>query len=100
MATWVQGHNERMGFKAIVCHDGGKRAPFPSQSNPRRISLSLSLSIVTVFSTSNTFYSTDELYFPEREFGGTPWEVPENYSRWNPQNHIHKWKTPQLIIRE
>ncbi|ORY64736.1 Alpha/Beta hydrolase protein [Leucosporidium creatinivorum] len=73
MANWVQGHNERLGFKAIVCHDG-------------------------VFSTTNTWYSTEEIYFPEREFGGTPWTAPENYSRWNPQNHIHKWKTPQLVI--
>lgn len=24
--------------------------------------------------------------------------MPENYSRWNPQNHIKNWKTPQLVI--
>ncbi|KAK4701312.1 hypothetical protein P7C70_g4920, partial [Phenoliferia sp. Uapishka_3] len=62
MANWIQGHNDQMGFKAIVCHDG-------------------------VFSTSGTWFGTEELYFPEREFGGTPWEVPDNYSR-----------TPQLVI--
>ncbi|KAM0786506.1 hypothetical protein ACM66B_001964 [Microbotryomycetes sp. NB124-2] len=73
MANWIQGHNDVCGFQTIVNHDG-------------------------VFSTSGTWFSTEELYFPEREFGGTPWEVPENYSRWNPQNHIHKWKTPMLII--
>ncbi|KAI5475438.1 serine-type peptidase [Pseudohyphozyma bogoriensis] len=73
MCNWIQGHNDQMGFKAIVCHDG-------------------------VFSTDGTWYETEELYFPEREFGGTPWAVPENYRRWNPQNHIHNWKTPQLVI--
>ncbi|SCV70321.1 BQ2448_1715 [Microbotryum intermedium] len=72
-ANWIQGHNSTLGFKCIVCHDG-------------------------VFSTPGVWYTTEELYFPEREFGGTPWEVPENYSRWNPQNHISKWKTPQLVI--
>lgn len=39
MANWIQGHNDVMGFKAIVCHDG-------------------------VFSTSGTWYTTDELYVP------------------------------------
>ncbi|KAL8279701.1 hypothetical protein RQP46_007796 [Phenoliferia psychrophenolica] len=73
MANWIQGHNDQMGFKAIVCHDG-------------------------VFSTSGTWFGTEELYFPEREFGGTPWQVPDNYSRWDPQNHIAKWRTPQLVI--
>ncbi|KAK4046833.1 Dipeptidyl-peptidase 5 [Microbotryomycetes sp. JL201] len=73
MMNWLQGHNDACGFQTFVNHDG-------------------------VFSTSGTWFSTEELYFPEREFGGTPWEVPENYSRWNPQNHIHKWKTPMLVI--
>lgn len=27
-------------------------------------------------------YGTEELYFPEREFGGTPWQVPDNYNRY------------------
>lgn len=60
-------------FKAIVCHDG-------------------------VFDTNQVWYATDELYFPEGEFGGTPWEKPEEYQRWNPTNHISEWKTPQLVI--
>lgn len=51
-----------------------------------------------VFNTTNTYYTTEELYFPEREFGGSPWDVPESYSRWNPVNHIHNWRTPMLII--
>lgn len=97
LANWVQGHNERMGFKAIVCHDGGSALDLIPQTPSTLADL---VPNITVFSTSNVWYTTEEIYFPEREFGGKPWEVPENYSRWNPQNHIHKWKTPQLIIRE
>ncbi|KPV74481.1 uncharacterized protein RHOBADRAFT_15880, partial [Rhodotorula graminis WP1] len=73
MSLFVQGHNDVLGFKALVCHDG-------------------------VFNTQNTYYTTDELYFPQREFGGAPWEVPENYARFSPHNFIKHWKTPQLII--
>lgn len=40
MINWLNGHTDR--FKAFVNHDG-------------------------MFSTVSTYYSTDELYFPERE---------------------------------
>jgi dipeptidyl aminopeptidase/acylaminoacyl peptidase len=30
-------------------------------------------------------------------FGGTPWEVPENYRRWSPMTHVAKVRTPILI---
>jgi len=73
MANWIQGHNNDRLFKAIVCHDG-------------------------VFNTAATYYSTDELWFPTSEFGGAPWEVSADYQRWNPQNHVANWNTPQLII--
>ncbi|GAA6006783.1 dipeptidyl-peptidase 5 [Rhodotorula paludigena] len=73
MANWIQGHNDQMGFKALVCHDG-------------------------VFNTANTWFATEELYFPTREFGGQPWEVPEKYAKWSPHQHIKHWKTPQLVI--
>ncbi|KAE8225728.1 hypothetical protein CF319_g1559 [Tilletia indica] len=71
--NWLQGHNNDGLFKALVCHDG-------------------------VFNTLATFYSTDELWFPESEFQGLPWEVSEQYERWNPQAHVANWRTPQLII--
>ncbi|GAA5825189.1 hypothetical protein JCM11251_006136 [Rhodosporidiobolus azoricus] len=73
MVNFIQGHNEQMGFKALVCHDG-------------------------VFSPTQTWNATEELYFPEREFGGLPWEVPENYQKWSPANFVSKWATPQLVI--
>jgi dipeptidyl aminopeptidase/acylaminoacyl peptidase len=40
MINWINGHSKR--FKVLVNHDG-------------------------MFSTINSFYTTDELYFPERE---------------------------------
>ncbi|GAA5879701.1 hypothetical protein JCM16303_004137 [Sporobolomyces ruberrimus] len=73
MQNWIQGHNDAFGFKCLVCHDG-------------------------VFSLAQTYYSTEELYFPTREFGGTPWENPEGYEKFSPNNFIKNWKTPQLVI--
>lgn len=71
MVNWIQGHTKR--FRCLVNHDG-------------------------VFSTLNTFYATDELYFPEHEFGGVPWSKRSVYDKWNPANHVQKWATPQLIV--
>ena len=48
---------------------------------------------------ADTWYSGEELYFPQHDFGGSPYEVPEAYSRWSPRNHIANWKTPALIIQ-
>ncbi|KAN0065808.1 Dipeptidyl-peptidase 5 [Thecaphora frezii] len=73
MINWIQGHNDDGLFKGLVCHDG-------------------------VFSTASTWFSTDELYFPESEFGGTPWSNAAGYSQWSPSNHAGNWKTPQLVI--
>jgi dipeptidyl aminopeptidase/acylaminoacyl peptidase len=44
------------------------------------------------------YFDTEELWFPEREHGGTPWENPEGYQRHNPVNLVGKWKTPILVI--
>jgi len=70
--NWMNAHNVP-GFKAFFTHDG-------------------------VFSTLNTFYSTEELYFPEHEFGGLPWEKGTTYEMWNPANHVQSMNTPHLII--
>src|SRR3546814_946330 len=43
-------------------------------------------------------YETDELWFDEWEHGGPYFEVPEEYEKWNPVNHVAKWKTPMLVI--
>ncbi|KAI8062998.1 Alpha/Beta hydrolase protein [Thamnidium elegans] len=73
MANWINGHSKK--FKALVNHDG-------------------------VFSTTQVYYTTDELYFAEHEFGGSPIQ-PENrhgFEKWSPANYVQNWKTPTLII--
>ncbi|KAI8968569.1 Alpha/Beta hydrolase protein [Mycotypha africana] len=73
MVNWINGHSDK--FKVLVNHDG-------------------------VFSTSQVFYTTDELYFSEKEFGGTP-ILPKNregYEQWSPANFVQNWKTPTLVI--
>jgi len=40
---------------------------------------------------------TEELWFPEWEFGGVPWES-DDYQKWSPSNKVKNFKTPMLII--
>ncbi|QRK04475.1 S9 family peptidase [Archangium violaceum] len=44
------------------------------------------------------YFNTEELWFPEWEHGGTPWEKPEGYTKHNPIDHVAKWKTPMFVI--
>ncbi|KFA89428.1 alpha/beta hydrolase family protein [Archangium violaceum] len=44
------------------------------------------------------YFNTEELWFPEWEHGGTPWENPAGYAKHNPIDHVAKWKTPMLVI--
>ena len=40
---------------------------------------------------------TEELFFNEWEFKGTPWENPEMYERWSPYRFAKNFKTPTLV---
>ncbi len=71
MMNWFQGHTDR--FRTIINHDG-------------------------LFDLRSMYFATEELWFPEWEFGGTPWENPDLYDRWNPAAHVEQWDTPMLII--
>jgi dipeptidyl aminopeptidase/acylaminoacyl peptidase len=71
MISWIEGHTER--FNALVNHDG-------------------------VFNLESDYGTTEELWFPEWEFGGTPWEKRAVYEKWSPHRFIHNAKTPMLII--
>jgi dipeptidyl aminopeptidase/acylaminoacyl peptidase len=44
------------------------------------------------------YFATEELWFPEWEHGGTPWENPESYAKHNPVDLVKNWKTPMLVI--
>ena len=72
MINWIQGHPLGRKLRALVCHDG-------------------------VFSTLNQ-WSTDELFFPMHDFGGTLWEQRGNYERWDPARFTGEWDTPMLVV--
>src|SRR5690606_41728952 len=67
---------------------------------------SLSDRTPTAFTTLRR--STHQLYtlslhdalpiFTEWENGGTPYENPEGYERFNPINHVKDWRVPMLVI--
>ncbi len=44
------------------------------------------------------YYETEELWFPEWEQRGTPWDDPASYEEHNPVNFVCNWKTPMLVI--
>ena len=43
-------------------------------------------------------YATEELWFSEWENGGTPYDNPEGYEKFNPINHVKDWRVPMLVI--
>jgi dipeptidyl aminopeptidase/acylaminoacyl peptidase len=44
------------------------------------------------------YFDTEELWFPEWDHLGTPWENPESYEEQNPLRFVGRWKTPMLVI--
>jgi len=71
MINWIEGHPNP--FKCLVSHDGD-------------------------FNTVSSYGTTEELWFPEWEFKGTPWTNPELYAKWSPSNYVKNFRTPMLII--
>jgi dipeptidyl aminopeptidase/acylaminoacyl peptidase len=51
-----------------------------------------------LFDTRAFYYSTEELWFPRWDFGGTYAEAAETYEKWNPVNHVDNWRTPMLVV--
>jgi dipeptidyl aminopeptidase/acylaminoacyl peptidase len=51
-----------------------------------------------LFDVRSMYGATEELWFPEWEFGGTPWSNPAGYRRWNPAEHVKSFRTPMLVI--
>ncbi|MBN2366368.1 MAG: S9 family peptidase, partial [Calditrichaeota bacterium] len=71
MMMWLEGHTDR--FKALAAMMG-------------------------VYNLVSKYGATEELWFPEWDLGGTPWEVPELYAKWSPSSYVKNFKTPCLII--
>lgn len=51
-----------------------------------------------VFDSRMMYYATEELWFEEREHGGTQYEHPANFEIFNPINHAKDWRVPMLVI--
>ena len=71
MINWILGHTTR--FKCLVSHDG-------------------------TFNTESAYGTTEELWFPEWEFKGTPWTNRAMYRRWSPHLFAANFKTPTLVV--
>src|ERR1700704_4495048 len=71
MANWILGHTDR--FKCVVSHDG----------------------LFTPFSAWGT---TEELWFNNWEFQGTPYTNHDMYNKWSPRNSAMNFKTPTLVV--
>jgi dipeptidyl aminopeptidase/acylaminoacyl peptidase len=50
-----------------------------------------------IFDQRSFYYSTEELWFPEWDFGGPYFEDPQRYERWNPVNFVTRWRVPMLV---
>ncbi|HWW60944.1 MAG TPA: S9 family peptidase, partial [Thermoanaerobaculia bacterium] len=70
MVDWILGHTNR--FKALVSHAG-------------------------VYNLESMYAVTEELWFPEFEFGGNPWDNPEQYTKWSPHRYAKNFATPTLV---
>jgi dipeptidyl aminopeptidase/acylaminoacyl peptidase len=74
MIYWLAGHTDR--FKTLISHDG-------------------------VFNTTSMVGSTEELWFPNWEFGPGGVTNPDTramLNRWSPSNFTDRWTTPMLVI--
>ncbi len=71
MINWIAGHTDR--FKCLVSHDG-------------------------MFNPFSAWGTTEELWFNDWEFGGTPYTAHDIYNKWSPRNAAANIKTPMLVI--
>lgn len=74
MVDWILGHNNdpRFRFKTLISHAG-------------------------VYNLTSMYGATEELWFPEWEFKGTPWSNRAMYERWSPHLFAQNFRTPTLV---
>jgi dipeptidyl aminopeptidase/acylaminoacyl peptidase len=72
MINWIAG-NWPDRFRCLVSHDGN-------------------------LDERLAYYDTEELWFPEWDHLGTPWDNPQGYEKQNPVNFVKNWKTPMLVV--
>jgi dipeptidyl aminopeptidase/acylaminoacyl peptidase len=71
MINWIAGHTDR--FNCLINHDG-------------------------IYNKISMYGTTEELWFEEWEFKGTPWDNPTLYEKWSPHKFAKNFKTPMLIV--
>jgi dipeptidyl aminopeptidase/acylaminoacyl peptidase len=71
MINWILGHTDR--FKCLVSHDG-------------------------MFNAESAWGTTEELWFNNWEFKGTPYDNRASYEKWSPHQYARNFKTPTLVI--
>lgn len=72
MVNWIAGQWPDR-FRCLVSHDGN-------------------------LDERMAYYDTEELWFPEWDHRGTPWDNPESYAKHNPIELVKNWKTPMLVV--
>ncbi len=72
MINWIAG-NWSEPWKCLVAHDGN-------------------------IDERMAYFDTEELWFPERDHMGTPWDNPEGYEKHNPVNFVKNWNKPMLVV--
>lgn len=70
MMSWFLGNTKR--FKAIFNHAG-------------------------VYDLVSMYGGTEELWFTEWEFQGTPWTNPKMYEKWSPSRLVKNFSTPTYV---
>jgi dipeptidyl aminopeptidase/acylaminoacyl peptidase len=71
--NWILGHSDR--FKCLVSHDG-------------------------MFNAESAWGTTEELWFNDWEFKGTPYDNRATYEKWSPHQYAKNFKTPTLVIHD
>ncbi len=69
--NWILGHTDR--FKCLVSHDG-------------------------MFNAESAWGTTEELWFNNWEFKGTPYDNRAGYQKWSPHQYAKNFKTPTLVV--
>ncbi len=70
MMMWMQGHTDRFRCQAAM---------------------------MGLYDLRSFYGATEELWFPERDLLGTPWES-DHYERWSPSLFVESFETPALVI--
>lgn len=71
MVNWIAGQSDR--FRALVCHDG-------------------------IFHAETMAYTTEELWFEEKEHGKLPYADSNKVLKFSPHKNVKNFQTPTLVV--